>query len=186
MTARYAVGRRSIEIEILGYAHPDGTDVNYFTRAPLRDKYSLNWLNTRVALNEGPATWQVKAEVMLTWEVEALALWCERVAYGELGLWQQSGVEYTPEFEVVCRPCRPPRITVSLLWTPWINERVEVQLDADPLALRCFAAALRSELDKTPPREIDIRTCRDVQHHVEADRRLRPSRTLFEMLQRPS
>ena len=65
-------------------------------------------------MSDGSKLYEASGAMLLTWEVEALARWCQRVAEGQYDLIPQSGIELTPEFEVVRLSDGQPRVSVSL------------------------------------------------------------------------
>jgi len=144
MTARYSLGSRSVELELLGYEY------EFHDWRPPDDDYGQNWLQVRAKLSDGLDSREVTAGLMLTWEVARLATWLDEVASGNFNQFPYSGIEGYPGFEIEKRPSQTTFMKVSLAWSPEYEEPLVVEFDADPLLLRAFASQLRSELQRFP------------------------------------
>lgn len=66
-------GQQRFALTVLGYEFPEGAD----------DYYDANWLMIRVVARDGELTWTVDDPALLTWELDRLARWLERVAHGQ-------------------------------------------------------------------------------------------------------
>jgi len=162
MTARYLLGDRRFEIEVLRYAYPRTEEATAFDGALNLDfghETTANWLDMRVLLADGQRSREIRGEIMLTYEVLALTEWLEDVAGGDYNVMPFSGMELNPELEVTRLPARGPVLRVTI--GPWFmdDDDFMMDFDADPLVLRMFAIDLRREIGPfpvRPPRALEV------------------------------
>jgi hypothetical protein len=152
MTELLGHAGQRLGLQVLGYEFP--TNAN--------NKYDANWLriNVRVVHREG--TWESADPSLLTWELEALADWFERIADGAPVGWECSFTEPNLRFQLRWTPgARKLRAYFELeSRPPWARrdglfDDLFVDFDVDPVALRAAASDLRQQLRRFPERTAD-------------------------------
>ncbi|MBX5491856.1 MAG: hypothetical protein IRZ14_11930, partial [Chloroflexi bacterium] len=111
-------GRQRFALTVLGYEFPEGAD----------DYYDANWLLVRVVARDGETTWSVDDPALLTWELDRLARWLERVAQGRFD--RQPWCSFVePNLEFRADPLPGPPGDAS---APQVQVRVFFELELRP------------------------------------------------------
>jgi len=143
-------GSDSFELRVIGYKSVQEPD----------DVREANWLRIHTRATLDARTWQTIHVSLLTWEVQELAEWAESLAaaapqkselsftapnlWFEVQSWSEERVSFRIYFEREHRP-------------PWVESdsgvgEVWAELECAPQELRDWAADLRRQLQKFPPR----------------------------------
>ena len=134
------------ELTISGYQNPDQTS----------EPFDADWLKIDIRVVHPKGTWRIIDPCLLTWEVQAIAEWFDKLASGTMSNLEQDFVEPNLSMKLIGNKlrvyfeleCRPPwaRSSYANLNDLWID------LDTAPTDLRHAADSLRLQLNRFPVR----------------------------------
>lgn len=141
------------ELKILGYAYPD----------ILTEKYDSNWLIIEIEAVHPKGSWVARSTCLLTWEIEALAVWLEKIHLGQEVKPLQKFIEPEMEFEIleISSSAKFLRVYVEFglrpKWAPWESgtwKEVWLQFTILEIDLEKAISLLRQQLAQYPMRAI--------------------------------
>lgn len=141
----------SFSLAVVGYQFPAETTA----------EYDSNWLNIRIEVVEPRGKWSCTDPALLTYEVERLAQWLEKIAAGNPTSVSESFLEPNLSFELASPSAERLRVIFSLEFRPpWLSkleaddDEYFVEFPVIAAELEAAAASLRAQLKRFPQRAL--------------------------------